>query len=75
MPGARGTGLRAGLEAAGFDVTESDATMVAKNTVPMSDPTDVKAVLRLIDLLDDHDDVQDVHSNVDIPDEVLEAVS
>jgi YebC/PmpR family DNA-binding regulatory protein len=69
------TGLRAGLEAAGFDVTESDATMVAKNTVPMSDHGDVKNVLRLLDLLDDHDDVQDLHSNVDIPDEVLEAVS
>jgi transcriptional/translational regulatory protein YebC/TACO1 len=67
--------LRAGLEEAGFEVTESDATMVAKNTVPMTNPTDVKAVLRLLDLLDDHDDVQDIHSNVDIPDEVLEAVS
>jgi transcriptional/translational regulatory protein YebC/TACO1 len=41
----------------------------------MDDATDVKAVLRLIDLLDDHDDVQDIFSNVDIPDAVLEAVS
>jgi YebC/PmpR family DNA-binding regulatory protein len=69
------TALRAALEEAGFEVTESDATMRAKNLVPMSDPTDVKAVLRLLDLLDDHEDVQDLHSNVDIPDEVLEAVS
>ena len=69
------TALRAALEEGGFEVTESDATMQAKNTVPMSDHTDVKAVLRLLDLLDDHEDVQDVHSNVDIPDEVLEAVS
>jgi YebC/PmpR family DNA-binding regulatory protein len=69
------TDLRTALEGAGFTVTESDATMVAKNTVPMSDHTDVKAVLRLLDLLDDHEDVQDIHSNVDIPDDVLEAVS
>ena len=41
----------------------------------MSDHTEVKGVLRLLDLLDDNEDVQDVHSNVDIPDEVLEAVS
>jgi YebC/PmpR family DNA-binding regulatory protein len=69
------TGLRTALENAGFEVTESDSTMVAKNTIPISDPTEVKAVLRLIDLFDDNDDVQDVHSNVDIPDEVLEAIS
>lgn len=67
--------LRAALEEAGFEVVESDATMKPKNTVPMSDPTDVKAVLRLLDLLDDNEDVQAVHSNVDIPDDVLEAVS
>ncbi len=69
------TGLRTALENAGFEVTESDSTMVAKNTIPISDPTEVKAVLRLIDLFDDNDDVQDIHSNVDIPDEVLEAIS
>jgi len=67
--------LRAALEEAGFEVVESDATMKPKNSVPMSDPTDVKAVLRLLDLLDDNEDVQAVHSNVDIPDDVLEAVS
>jgi len=69
------TSLRSALEEAGFEVVESDATMKPKNTVPLNDPTDVKAVLRLLDLLDDHDDVQAVHSNVDIPDDVLEAVS
>ncbi len=69
------TSLRAALEEGGFEVVESDATMKPKNTVPMSDPSDVKAVLRLLDLLDDNEDVQAVHSNVDIPDDVLEAVS
>ncbi len=69
------TSLRAAVEDAGFDVVESDATMKPKNTVPITDTADVKAVLRLLDLLDDHDDVQAVHSNVDIPDDVLEAVS
>ncbi|MGF1598243.1 MAG: YebC/PmpR family DNA-binding transcriptional regulator [Acidimicrobiales bacterium] len=67
--------LRAALEAAGIEVTESDSTMMPTNTVPVVEAGDVKAVLRLIDLLDDHDDVQDVHSNVDIPDELLEVVS
>lgn len=67
--------LRAALEEAGIDVSESDSTMMPTNPLPMSDPGDVRAVLKLIDLLDDHDDVQDVYSNIDIPDEVLEAVS
>ena len=68
-------GLRAALEEAGIEVEESDSTMMPKNTVPVADAADVKAVLRLIDLLDDHDDVQDIYSNIDIPDEVLQAVS
>ncbi|MFV0259012.1 MAG: YebC/PmpR family DNA-binding transcriptional regulator [Acidimicrobiales bacterium] len=68
------TGLRAALEEAGLEVADSDTPMLPTNTVPLSDVSQVKAVLNLIDLLDDHEDVQDVFSNVDIPDEVLEAV-
>jgi len=67
--------MRRALEEAGIAVEESDSTMMPTNTIPMTAEADVKAVLRLIDLIDDHDDVQDVHSNIDIPDEVLEAVS
>ena len=48
--------------------------MAPTTTVALSDPAGAKAVLRLIDVLDDHDDVQNVHANVDIPDDVLEAV-
>jgi YebC/PmpR family DNA-binding regulatory protein len=66
--------LRAALEEAGIEVTESDTTMMPTNTVPMDDPSQIKAVLNLIELLDDHEDVQDVFSNIDIPDEVLESI-
>ena len=66
--------LRAALEEGGLEVTESDTTMQPTNTVPLSDAAQVKAVLSLIELLDDHEDVQDVHSNIDIPDEVLESI-
>ncbi|MFV0525711.1 MAG: YebC/PmpR family DNA-binding transcriptional regulator [Acidimicrobiales bacterium] len=68
------TDLRQALEEAGLEVTDSDTPMLPTNTVPLSEVSQVKAVLNLIDLLDDHEDVQDVFSNVDIPDEVLEAV-
>jgi transcriptional/translational regulatory protein YebC/TACO1 len=46
--------------------------MVAQNLVPLDDKGIAKRVLDLVDALDDHDDVQAVHGNFDIPDEVLE---
>lgn len=66
--------LRAALEEAEIEVTESDTTMMPTNTVPLDDPGQIKSVLNLIEMLDDHDDVQDVHSNIDIPDDVLESI-
>jgi YebC/PmpR family DNA-binding regulatory protein len=66
--------LRAALEEAGIEVKESDSTMMPSNTVPVSEPGQVKSVLNLVELLDDHDDVQDVHSNIDIPDEVMSQI-
>lgn len=67
--------LRTALEEAGIKVEESDSTMMPKNTIPVTDPGDVRAVLRLIDLIDDQEDVQDIYSNIDIPDEVLQTLS
>lgn len=66
--------LRAALEEASIEVTESDTTMVPSNTVPVEDSGQVKSVLALVELLDDHEDVQDVHSNIDISDEVFAAI-
>jgi YebC/PmpR family DNA-binding regulatory protein len=66
--------LRAAFEEAGVPVLDADVTMAPTTTVSISDPAGAKAVLRLIDVLDDHDDVQNVHANVDIPDDVLESV-
>ncbi len=63
--------LRAALEDAGLPVTESDVTFLPTNMVPVSDQSGVDSVMRLIDLLDDHEDVQDIHSNIDIPDELF----
>ena len=66
--------LREALEAAGLEVEESDTTMMPTNTVPLADVSQVKMILNLVEILDDSDDVQDVHSNVDIDDEVLNAL-
>ncbi len=66
--------LRDALEEAGIKVLESDTTMMPSNTVPMSDIGEVKSILNLLEVLDDSEDVQDVHSNVDIDDDLLAAV-
>jgi YebC/PmpR family DNA-binding regulatory protein len=68
-------GLRNALEGAGITVESADVTMLPSSTVPLETAEQAKTVLRLIDELDDHDDVQDVYANFDIPDDVLEAAA
>jgi YebC/PmpR family DNA-binding regulatory protein len=63
--------VRTAIEEAGMTVDSSDLTMVPQNTIPLTDAESAKKVLRLIDALDEHDDVQNVHANFDIPDEIL----
>ena len=69
------TAVREAIEAAGFTVDSAELTMVPKTTVAVADEGDAKKVLRLIDQLEENDDVQDVYANFDIPDAVLELVA
>ena len=64
--------LREALEGAEISFENADVTMLATSTVEVSDPQEARAVLKLVDLLEDDDDVQDVYANFDIPDDVLE---
>jgi YebC/PmpR family DNA-binding regulatory protein len=66
--------LRAALEEAAIKFDSADLTMLPTQTVPLDSEGDAKKVLRLIDALEDHDDVQNVYANFDIPDSVLELV-
>jgi YebC/PmpR family DNA-binding regulatory protein len=66
--------VRDGLTAAGIAVSSADLLMLPTTTVPLTDQSEAKAVLRVIDALEDHDDVQNVNANFDIPDDVLQAV-
>jgi YebC/PmpR family DNA-binding regulatory protein len=66
--------VRQALEAAGIGYSAADVTMLPKTTVPLGTAEAARRVLRLIDALDEHDDVQDVYANFDIPDEILESV-
>jgi len=67
--------VREAVEAAGFTIENAELTMLPKTTVEVSDEADAKKVLRLMDQLEDNDDVQDVFANFDIPEQVLEAVA
>lgn len=51
----------------------AEVTAIPSNTVPV-DETNGRAVLKLMELLDDHDDVQKAYSNFDIPDEVMASI-
>ena len=66
--------VRDAIEAAGFPVDSADLTLVPKSTVAIEDEAVARKLLRLMDALDDNDDVQDAYANFDIPERVLEAV-
>jgi YebC/PmpR family DNA-binding regulatory protein len=65
--------LREALEAAGLPVTSAGTTMVPATSVRVEDADEAGRVLRLLEALEDHDDVQDVHANLDLDDELLAA--
>ncbi len=65
--------VRQGLEAASIAYTSATLTMIPKDTVPL-DENDARKTLRLLDALEDHDDVQEVFANFDIPDHIMEAL-
>ncbi len=69
------TAVREALEGAGIGIESAQPTMVPKTTIEVADESAARKVLRLMDALDDNDDVQDVYANFDIPERVLEAVA
>jgi YebC/PmpR family DNA-binding regulatory protein len=66
--------VRAALEGAGLTVASAELTMIPKTTVA-PDEKEARQILRLIDALEENDDVQEVHANFDISEDVLEAVA
>ncbi len=67
--------VRAAFETSGIPLTVAEITMIPKNTVTVDDPEKAAKVLALMDELEEHDDVQDVYSNYNIPDEIMENIS
>jgi YebC/PmpR family DNA-binding regulatory protein len=66
--------VRSAIEGAGIAYDQAELTLQPKSTVQL-DEAEARKALRLIDALEDIDDVQDVYANFDIPEEVLQAVA
>jgi len=63
--------IKTSLEEAGFTVQSADSPMMAENLIDVTDVSDAKAILKIVEALEDNDDVQDVFSNFDLSDELL----
>lgn len=66
--------VRRALEEAEIAYASAELTMIPKSTVELSEK-EARQVLRLVDQLEENDDVQDVYANFDISEEILEAVA
>jgi YebC/PmpR family DNA-binding regulatory protein len=64
--------VREAVESAGFTVESAELALIPKTTIEVDDEGQAKKVLRLIDALEENDDVQEVYANFDIPERVLE---
>ncbi len=66
--------VREGLAAAGIESDQAELTMIPKNTV-MLEENDARKTMKIVDALEDNDDVQEVYTNFDIPEDVLERLA
>jgi YebC/PmpR family DNA-binding regulatory protein len=64
--------VRDAVSEAGIEFSSAELTMLPKTTVRIEDSKEASRVLRLMDALEDNDDVQQAYSNFDIPDELLQ---
>lgn len=63
--------LKVALDSSGMPVASATSTMVSSLSVPVTTLSGAKAVLQIMDELDENDDVQDVYANFDIPEDIL----
>jgi YebC/PmpR family DNA-binding regulatory protein len=65
------TALRGALEEAGVAIDSAETTMLPQNSIPVTEENVAKQVLRMLDALEDNDDVQNVYANFDISDHLF----
>ena len=64
--------VKEGLEEQGIKLEDADVVMLPENTMEINDADTAARVVKLVDLLEDHDDVQNVYANVDFPEDMAE---
>ena len=67
--------VKEGMEKEGVLFSGSEITMVSENAVVVTDLDQAKYVLRMMEALDDHDDVQNTFTNFDVPDEIADKLA
>lgn len=63
-----------GLEKEGFKSLTAELTRIPQNTVEVTDENTASQIMRLLERIEEHDDVQNVYANFDIPDEIMEKI-
>lgn len=64
--------VRENLEKAGVEIAEASLTMIPSNTVDVTEEKQAKALIKLLQTLEENEDVQNVHANCDISDDLME---
>jgi YebC/PmpR family DNA-binding regulatory protein len=67
--------VKEGLEESGLHFEVAEISMIPENLVTVTDPEQARLILRLMDFLEEHDDVQETFTNFDIPEEIMEQVT
>jgi YebC/PmpR family DNA-binding regulatory protein len=62
------------MEAVGIHAQSAESTMVSSTTIEVTDKDDARQILRIMDMLEDNDDVQDVYANFDIAESLMEEI-
>jgi YebC/PmpR family DNA-binding regulatory protein len=67
--------VREAVEGAGFKVESAELTLLPKTTVEPASEADARKVVKLVEALEELDDVQEVYANFDIPEQLLEEIA
>jgi YebC/PmpR family DNA-binding regulatory protein len=66
--------VKTALETAGIEVLSAESTMVSSTIIEVTDAETAAKIMKVMDALEDNDDVQDVYANFDISDEIMESL-
>ncbi|MFN4132215.1 MAG: YebC/PmpR family DNA-binding transcriptional regulator [Caldimicrobium sp.] len=67
--------VKGALEEAGIEIISAKVTMVPKTLVPVTEESTAQSLLKLMESLEDLDDVQQVFANFDIPEKIMESLN